>query len=725
MSLETAEEFIDMHEITLPQQGGDPGLYPAQPPVSLSNESNSFNNEFDFFPHSNGYNNDLDDLIPLSNDDSQGYDYHCDHTSDLLEYHFDVRECGGEHDALGAAARDFGTQTPSPSQTIPRILNDPQPTEKPAIAQMNDGSGFLPDQMDCTDFEMPHSTEAPIDSQHTQILSGSNTISVSDHQLHRRETSVNEFNVLGSIENHSPVLRPRRSTRNKESSSFRGPNQIQSVRRTTLDGRGLVSDQADRYTGHNPSISVGGTYTNIDVESKLFDIVCEATREFEDKNLNQQLVASKIKDIIQDFYRSFAAGDETTELEVLITKSILEVIRNDAVPWRDMKPTKIAEAAYKIYFDARWTFNPPQKDSPRGQSTTPALSSSSQQTYQTSSLYSCQSKRRSNYEDSMSTASSFSKRLKTSSDEYHCYYDDCNARVEPKEIGRHNAIHNPYEFTACIVPGCDKIFVRKDTMKNHLDTKSHKRYIESLSVEEKNRLPKRIKRNTFVINDRTHEYCVFCEKELLRGSWENCQMSQAHIISHLRTSKTPLVFRHRCSNRDKCGKKEYWRTSPCVQPENRERVPRSDDDDTDSETHQEIDDHNDDYTDDGDSTDQEESADAYLHSQKSSDYDFWGSNKSFSRGNYPTNRHPSSYISPYNRRTYSTSLISERLEASPEPESDISMTRFLREKEFLNNQTIQNSSDRCSRHNILKNSVDLYAAIAERGNEEDGSPSIR
>ncbi|KAF7857294.1 hypothetical protein EAF04_009535 [Stromatinia cepivora] len=724
MSLETAEEFIDMHEITLPHQGGwDPGLYPAQPPVSLSNESNSFNNKFDFFPHSNGCNNDLDDLIPLSNDDSPGYDYHCDHTSDLLDYHFDVRECGEESDALGAARGGFGTQTPSPSQTTPPMLNDPQPTEKPAIAQINDRSVYFPDQMGCTDFEMPHSPEAPIYSQHTQILSRSNTISVLDPQLHSRETS--EFNVLGSIENHSPMLRPRRLTRNKEGSSFRRPNQIRSVRRATLDGRGLVSDQADRHTGHDPSISVGGTYTNMNVESKLFDIVCERMQEFKDKNLNQQLVASRIKNTIQDFYRSVAAGDETMELEVLVLNSILEVIRHDAVPWRDMKPMKISEAVYKIYFDAGWTFTLPQKDPLREQSTTPALSSSSQQTHRTSSLYSRQTKRRSNCEDSISTASSFSKRLKASPDEYHCYYPDCNARVEPKEIGRHNTIHNPYEFTACIVPGCDKIFVRKDAMKNHLDTKSHKRYIKCLTADEQNR---QIQRNTFVINDRTHEYCVFCEKKLLRGSWKNCQMSQAHIINHLKTSKTPLVFRHLCSNRDECGKKEYWRTSHCVQPENRERVPRSNDDDTDSETHQEIDDHNDDFADDVDSTDQGESADTYLHSQKSSDYDFRGSNRSFSRGNYPTNRHPASYISPYNNKTYSTSLISGRLETSLELESDISMNRYLGENpdfEFLNNQTIQNPSDRSSRNGLLKNSVDSLAAIAERGDEDNGSPSIR
>ncbi|APA14975.1 predicted protein [Sclerotinia sclerotiorum 1980 UF-70] len=725
MSLETAEESIERYERTLPHHGGwdvDPGPYPASPSIgSFDEEASNLFNHFVLFPDSNGCNNDLDDLTTLTNDDSQGYDYHRDHTSDLLNNYIDVRKCGEELDALGDVTGDFSTQAPSPSQTIRRILNDRQPTEKPAVAQMNDSSVF-PDQMECTDSEMPHLTEAPIDSR---ISSGSNTISVSDSHLHRREMS--EFNVLGSIENSRPMLRPRASTRNKEGSSFRGLNQIQDVRKTALDGRDLVSDRADHDASHDPSISVHDTSTNINIQSELFDIVCERMRGFEDKNLNQQLVASKIKDIVQAFYRRVAAGDETQELEVLIFCSILEVIRHDAVPWRDMKPTKISEAVYKIYFDAGWTFNPPQEYLPRGQNTTPTLSSSSQRTHQTSSVYALQSKRRSNDGDSMTTASSSSKRLKVSSEGYHCYYDDCNTYVEPKEVGRHNTIHNPYEFTACIVPGCDKIFVRKDAMRNHLGSRTHKRYIESLSIEEKSRLPRLIKRNTFVINDRTHEYCVFCETKLLRGSWENCQMSQAHIIGHLRaskTSKTPLVFRHRCSNKDECGKKEYWRTSPCVQPENRERVPRSDDDDTDGETHQEIDD----YTEAGESIDPGESADSYHHSQKSSDYDFAESNKSFNHHNYPTNRRPSSYKSPYRSRTHSTSLLSGRLETSLEPESDLSMTRYLvanSDFEHLNNQNIRNPSDRSSRTGVLKNSVNSYAAAVELGSEEDGSPSIR
>ncbi|CAD6444844.1 ee7b439f-c28e-4634-b66d-d90efb748d89 [Sclerotinia trifoliorum] len=717
MSLETAEEFIEMSERTLPHHGGwddDPGSYPAPLP---SPSIGSFGDEF---------NNVFDDLTTLTNDDYQGYDYHLGHTSDLLDHRIDVRQCGGELDALGDVTGDSSTQ--APSQTTGRILNDTQPTEMPAITQINDASVYFSDQME-GNFEVPHLPEAPIDSQISQILSGSSTTSVSGPHAHRRETS--EFNVLGSIENPRPMLRPRASTRNKESSSFQGQNQIQNVRGTALDGRDLVSDQADHYASHDPSIPVHDISTNMNIQSELFDIVCEGMHGFEDKNLDQRLVASKIKDIIQAFYRRVAAGDETQELEILILDSILEFIRHDAVPWRDMKPTKISEAVYKIYFDAGWTFNPSREDPPRGQSTTPALSSSSQQTHQTSSVYSHQSKRRSNYEDSMSTASLFSKRLKSSPEEYHCYYDDCNARVEPKEIGRHNTIHNPYEFTACIVPGCDKIFVRKDAMRNHLDSKFHKRYIESLSIEEKSRLPRLIKRNTFVINDRTHEYCVFCEKELLRGSWENCHMSQAHIISHLRTSKaskTPLVFRHRCSNRDQCGKKEYWRSSPCVQPENRERVPRSDDDDTDSETHQEIDGRNDDYTEDGESIDRGESADSYHHSQKSSDYDFAESNKSFTRRNYPTNRHPSSYKSPYRSRTHSTSLLSGRLETSLEPESDLSMTRYLganSDLEHFNNQNLQDTSDRLSRCGVLVNSVNSLAAIAEPGAKEDGSPSIR
>lgn len=546
-------------------------------------------------------------------------------------------------------------------------------------------------------------------------------------------------NPSGSTEDHIPVIPPQRSPRNKHKSPIRGGEgiighaQMQSNRRTTLGDDDFTLDPPDRPAGHNPSISLGKRYTDNDIKirNKLFDIICKELREFEDKNLNEVFIASEMKEKIQAFYRNVASGRETTELDVSIANDILEIIRNDAVPWGDMKSMKIAEAVPKIYSGAGWIFLELQTYPPREQSSTPTFSGSLYEANPNFLVSPQPPKRRSDYTPSMSTASSFSKRLKVSSYKYNCYYSHCDAHPpDPKEIGRHSKTHNPYEFTACIVPGCPLISLRKDVVENHC-LKVHKAYMESLSEEELKGLRKRIRRNTFIIKDRTHDHCVFCDKTLPRGTWEDCRKSHVHILDHLRDmATTPLVFRHSCSNKDECGTKDYWRTSLSVQPENRERVPASSDDGTDTRAYSQIDDSNEGFSENRDNTEQQETPNTSLSQQQASDYDYNGSSQSFDNANFLTYFNQPFYKSPYSNKENSTSQLNPNiLESSVNPEPHISMLRYRDanpDSEFLNNYTIRNPAETPKKHGTLKSTLDRYVEIIDQshqGVDNGGTPS--
>ncbi|KAM0158251.1 hypothetical protein ACHAQE_005633 [Botrytis cinerea] len=716
MLFNTVEESVAAYEKALPQQGcWNPGSNIAQSPISSDQASHSFGNDLNnpnCLSHNIVSDNNIDDLVLFPNGEVPNYG---------IEFYYDPLAYQNGVDELTSkpTAGSSDNQNPSQCQITTRRLGSPQPTQEPSIAEVRDRSFGFPNQAEYNQSEMPEQAETPINSQHMQAFSRAGTISGSDLANHDLET--NESNLKESTETHGRIFPLRRSTRNKGSCSARGAGNIVSTNQTTkvLESMVQCSSQrlADCPASRNSSISAGAEFTSDNFRSKLFDKVYGRTSEFGDKPLSQSFVASEIRKAIQDIYRDAGFRWETTKMESLAGQSILEIIRNEDIPWKDMKPMKIAESVYEIYSKVECDQPIPQRISSRIQNTRTSFSDLAPQTNRNPSIFSRSSKRRSDYEGSTSVTSSFSKRLKIPSDEYNCYYDHCNASVEVKGIGPHNKIHNPYEFTACIVPGCPRIFPRKETMKSHLNTKSHKGYLKSLSEIERSSISKRIKENTFIITDRTHDHCTFCDKKLPRGSWKKCWKSHVHILKHLRAS-TPLVFQHLCSDRDSCGKKEYWKTSSCILPENRKKVPDSDYGDSDCEVQSEIDEDNLDCSDNGDSTEPQERPDIDSYAQGPITRDYRDRNKSFS-GSYPGNRSPSEYRSPYhNMQPPRVRLMSDRLDSSSDTESDVAISRFLGENpdvEYYNNYTLRDPSHVPLRHGTLKSSIDSCATTVEQG----------
>ncbi|KAI9641565.1 hypothetical protein NHQ30_010377 [Ciborinia camelliae] len=646
MSLETAEESIARYEETMSHQSDrGPGPHPAQRSTSLSDQSLNDNN---FLSN----NNDLVGLYDFNLDD---YDLSTPYNSELeLE---DINQFGP----------GFGTQT-----LFPSMVAIPSP---PIVASRRSSSQPT---------EMPPVTQTPLES---------NTVSESQvfHNLRRKDcqTPVSESNVSTSIEGLSLVALPRRSNRNKQWSSVRGnesimtPNRTPNIPNTTLASGGLIPDQVDHPISLRSSISVSGTSTISDIRSNQLHNICKELQEFENKDLSEQFVASKMTGIIQAFYRHTADGPDTIQLEVLVKSSILGVIRNDALTWKDMKPMKSAEEVLKIYREAGWVFHVSQNYPSSGHLMASTSSVSSQQMDRSGSVCSRSSKRRSDFESSMDTASLSSKRVKPSSNKYKCYYNYCSKSFDTlKSLKRHTDIHNPCQFTACIMPGCKYITLRKDSVENHLASR-HRNEFNGLSENEKRKKRKDMRNNTFVIGDRTHDHCVFCAKELPRGSWENSRKSQAHIKSHLGNPTTTSVFQHLCSDKDQCGKNECWESSWYVRPENRQRVPTNDGDDSDSDSLLEIG-VNDGYFNNGNTPEQQKRPNANLSFPTPS---YYGSNFSFSGDNYPTNSDQPSYRSPYPVLGY----------LGENPDSEV-----------FNSYTMPNRSDESSRIDALASSVAIY-----------------
>ncbi|KAF7891529.1 uncharacterized protein EAF02_001854 [Botrytis sinoallii] len=656
MSFKTVEESVAVFESALPQQGcRDPGSNLAQPPICGDQVSHFFDNDLNNSNHSsysNFLDNDLDDLILFPNDEFPSYDLEFDY--DLFAYQDGMGELASK-----PTAGSSNNQNPLQCQTTSQRLDNSQPTndhQDLSIAEVRDRSFHFPSQAEYTQSEMSEPAQTPINSQHIQTLSKAGTISGSDLYYHGLEThgksrqclffeyKALENNLEGSVEIHRQILPPRRSTRNKGICSTGGAGNLALPHQTTnvLESMVQYSSRrlADCPASRNSSISAGVEFTSNDF-----------------KPLNRSFVASEIRKAIQDIYRDAGFRGETTKTESLVGESILEIVRDGDIPWENMKPMKIAESVYKIYSEAGYDQLIPQNISSRRH----AFSESTPRTNRNPSVFSLSSKRPSDCEGSTSVASSFSKRLKVSSDEYNCYYANCNASVGLKGIGPHNKSHNPYEFFACIVLGCSKIFPRKETMNSHLKTKSHEGYLKGLSEAEKNSISERIKENNFIITDRTHDHCSLCDTKLPRGSWKKCWESHVHILKHLRTS-TPLVFQHLCSDKDKCGTKDHWKTSTCIQPENRKQVPDSDYDDSDCKVQSEIDEDHLSCPDNGNNTEPQERPNTNRYAQGPSTQDYRGSNESFSGDSYPRNRDPSEYISPYhNKKPQMFQLMSDRL----------------------------------------------------------------
>lgn len=259
-------------------------------------------------------------------------------------------------------------------------------------------------------------------------------------------------------------------------------------------------------------------------------------------------------------------------------------------------------------------------------------------------------------------------------------------------------------------------------MISHLETKFHEGYRKGLSEAEENR---RIEENTFIITDRTHDHCTFCGTKLPRGSWNKCLESHKHISDHLRNS-TPLVFQHLCSDKDKCGTKEYWKSSKDIRPENRKRAPVI----SGCKVRSEIDERNLDFSDNGDSTESQERPDINRCTQESSAQDYRGSNESFSVSSYPGNRDPSEYISPYhNKQPSRLRPILDALDHASDTASDVAMSRFRAEdpgSEHHNNCTVRDPSHELLRYENLKSSVDSYETIVEQRDDNTTiQPSVR
>ncbi|TGO35655.1 hypothetical protein BHYA_0151g00140 [Botrytis hyacinthi] len=688
----------------------DPGSNLAQPPTCGDQVSHFLEDNLDNANHlsyNNFYDNNLDDLIIFPNSEHPIYDLEFDY--DLFAYQDGVDELASK-----PTTGSSDNQSPLQCQITPQRLPSSQPVNEPSIAEVRDRSFDLPGHAEYTQSEMPEPAQTPINLQHTQTLPKAGTISGSDLEYHGLER--NESELEGSKEIHRQILPLRRSTRNKGSCSTGGAGNVVFPHQTTnvLELIAQCPSQclADCPASRNSSISAGVEFTSNNFRSKLFDRVCETTSEFDDKPLNRSFVASEIRKAIQDIYRDAGSRGETTKTESL-------TVRDEDMPWKDMKPMKIAESFYKIYSEAGYDQPIPQNISSRRQNTRTALSDSTPRTNRNPSVFSLSSKRPSDYKVPRA------KRLKVASDEHICHYDNCNASVGFKGIGPHNKIHNLYEFFACVVPDCPKIFPRRDTMNSHLKTEFHKGYLKGLSEAEKSTISERIKENTFIITDRTHDHCTFCDTKLPRGSWKKCWESHVHILTHLRTS-TCLIFQHLCSDKDKCGTKEHWKTSTCIQPENRERVPDSDWDDSDCEVRSEIDECSHDFSDNGDSMEPQERPDINLYTQESSAQYYRGSNESFSGGSYPGNRGPSEYISLYhNKQPSRLRPILDALDHPSDTASDVAMSRFRAkdpDSEHHNNYTVRDPSHEPLRYGMLESSVNSYAIILEQQDDHTTIP---
>lgn len=227
------------------------------------------------------------------------------------------------------------------------------------------------------------------------------------------------------------------------------PHQTTNVLESMIQCPGQLLD--DCPASRNSSISAGVEFTSTSFRSNVFDRVYETTSKFEDKLLNECFVASEIRKAIQDIYRD-AAGfrGETTKTENLVLKSILEIVRDEEIPWKDMKPTKIAESVCKIYSEVGYGQPIPQNISSGRHKTRTASSDSTSRTNRAPSVSSLSSKRPSDYGGSTSVGSSSSKRRKPSSDKYNCHYDNCDSSVRLKGIGPHNKSIIPMNFSLAL-----------------------------------------------------------------------------------------------------------------------------------------------------------------------------------------------------------------------------------------------------------------------------------
>ncbi|KAF7949984.1 hypothetical protein EAE96_007289 [Botrytis aclada] len=713
MPLKIVEEPVAAYESALPPQQGcrDPGSNLAQLSICGDQASHSFDNDLNnaiYLSYNNFYDYNLNDMVLSPIGELPSYD---------LEFDYDMSAYQDEVDELASkpTAGSSDNQSPLQCQITPQRLGSPQPTNEPSsIAEVRDRSFDFPDQAEYNQSELPELAQTPISSQNIQTLSEARTISGSDPEYHDPETY--ESSLEGPIEVHRQILPLRRSTRNKGGCSTREAGNIISPHQITTSPESMIQCSSQRLAdcpaSRNSSTSAGVEFTSNNFQSKLFDRICETTSEFEDKPLNQSFVASEIRHAIQDIYRDAGFSGETTKTESLVGESILEIVRDEDIPWKNMKPMKIAELVYEIYSKAGYDQSIPQNIPSGRHNTRTAFSDSIPRTNRNPSVSSHLSKRLSDYEDSTSVVSSSSKRPKVSSNKYKCYYKECNASVRLKGIVPHIKIHNPYKFFACIVPDCSEIFPRKDTMKSHLKTKFHEGYLESLSKAEES---ERTKENTFIITDRTHDHCVFCEKKLPRGCWKKCLESHKHILDHLRKPDL-LDFKHLCSDKDSCGKKGYWKKSSCIKPENRKQAPDDNYDDSDCEARSEINEEN------GNSTELQERPDMHRYAQEPIAQDYRGSNESFSGGSYPRNRSPSEYRSPYpNKQSSRLSPMLETLDPPSHTEPNIPMSRFRDldpDSEHHNNYTVRDPSHEALRYGMLKSSVDSCVTTMEQGDDD-------
>ena len=247
----------------------------------------------------------------------------------------------------------------------------------------------------------------------------------------------------------------------------------------------------------------------------------------------------------------------------------------------------IVNAIDRAYFQAGWVLKPVRTNQNRSSSALPTplqegqntqtLTPPSKRSSHRSNTGTSRSAKRSRVQSATQSFPSAPSESQTSVSQDTRYLCHCGKKPLLRKWTEHDATHHPLHFFACIHESCDEIFSSRDGVMQHWGK-------HGINLEDNKELKETQMRNKFLIPDRGHRKCIYegCPAVF---DWDG-EKSREHLGWHLHLKQEPLKalanrLQHLCgldsvsgidSTDTPCGKRDHWKSSPYVQPENRHRV---------------------------------------------------------------------------------------------------------------------------------------------------------
>jgi hypothetical protein len=320
-------------------------------------------------------------------------------------------------------------------------------------------------------------------------------------------------------------------------------------------------------------------------------LVRTLVKQGQDKRLEEGYTALTLKNEIQTFYSTNARGPEEKRPPDESVLNIICALRDKSM---DIKSMLIVDEVEKLYFEASWALKDegpravsferprPQRNQltlqpqPAAVEQSPPFSSPSKRSSEISQSRTSRSAKRSRPHSSSQTFTTAPSESRTSLSQnqttrvHQCYCGYCEKTFASLKLWKkHDNTHHPLYFAACVQKDCPHVTLRQDSMNQHFI--EHHREKNPSDPE----LKARQRDHEFVILDRCHSSCIYCEKDF---AINDAKRSKKHIVLHQK-NETPEVlrgkYRHRCADPN-CGRKGHWKTSRFVKPENRQRRDRND-----------------------------------------------------------------------------------------------------------------------------------------------------